>query len=272
MEYQQSDCLLGSYKRHSANLSAHPMLSEQISYLLRIRVLQEFELLAQMRPRAAEGHLVLRRLTRAEFRFVKETGLIPYENAVAVIVVPPLNRDLTTKKRPEPSSPFAEGPPGDVTTVPSRPLPLLSSLHATRETNDIPELPPTHARPLVPLYNGLTLFPSPSQRAAFYSILTRILLIERRARYRDHGPPHTSSNDACKESESEDKRAKGEQKASHAFLLCSDSGTVLRADTAAAAIALWRVRMWEGAGWGQVEEGGWLWGAHKREVVNRTDV
>jgi len=43
--------------------------------------------------------------------------------------------------------------------------------------------------------------------------------------------------------------AQGDDKASHAYVLFSDTRNVKRADPAAAAAALWRVRMWEGAGW-----------------------
>ena len=40
-------------------------------------------------------------------------------------------------------------------------------------------------------------------------------------------------------------RAKGDQKACHAFLVCSDEETLLRGDTVPLAIALWRIRIWE---------------------------
>jgi len=51
------------------------------------------------------------------------------------------------------------------------------------------------------------------------------------------------------QTEPRNKWARGDQKASHAFLLYSDENTSRRVDTVPAAIALWRVRMWEGAGW-----------------------
>jgi len=46
---------------------------------------------------------LIRRLTRAEWKSIKSTGVIPYGNAVAVVVAPPLNRDPTTKMRPQTS-------------------------------------------------------------------------------------------------------------------------------------------------------------------------
>ncbi|OBZ76184.1 hypothetical protein A0H81_03965 [Grifola frondosa] len=97
------------------------------------------------------------------------------------------------------------------------------------EVEDVPNLLP-HSK--VPLYNGVALFPSRPQRAALHSALLRILDLEYQK--------------APKDKKAE--RGHGEQKGSHAFLLCSDAATVLRVDTVPLAIALWRVRMWEGGG------------------------
>ena len=59
-------------------------------------------------------------------------------------------------------------------------------------------------------------------------------------------------------------RAKGDAKASHAYVVFSDAQSVLRADTVPLAVALWRVRLWEGGGWDagasarRVGAGGWM--------------
>lgn len=244
------------------------MLGSQISHLLRVRVLQEFEILAdqlQVRPRAAEESPILRRLTRSEFKAIKTTGAIPYKNAVAVLVVPPPNRDPGTKKRPEPSPAFAEGPTEVKLPVSSRSL-SLSSLHPVEEIEPgSADLPSIHSRPQIPLYNGLMLFPSRSQRAALHLRLSRLLFIERRARYREHGRL-PSTDDQTKT----DRWARGDQKASHAYLLCSDAGTALRADAVGPATALWRVKMWDGDGWeeGNTEKEGWLSKAYRRKRPN----
>lgn len=237
---------------------------------MRLRVLQELEVLidtlkgnrSQIDFNPDADPTILRRLTRSEFKTFRETGLIPYPDAVTVLVVPPVNRNPGTKLRPPPSQdpeipPSESDTPAD--TMHKKPLPPLSSLHyvsvpdamehGTEHSLDIPFstfLP--NAR--VPWYNGLTMFASPSHRAALHKLLTELLDVERHFR----GTLLTSHGKTT--SRGEFQRAKGDAKGSHAFLLVSNEQTVKRADTAALAIALWRLRMWEGDAFaGQVE--GW---------------
>jgi hypothetical protein len=130
----------------------------------------------------------------------------------------------------------------------------------------------------VPLYNGISLFPSRSQRATFHTLLSRLLKIEQQARWRGKSDlPGTATKDAERAKAVEDghsgknvtagnspsKKAKGDDKdkASHAFLLRSDQGTVCRADSVPLAIALWRLRMWESQGEG--ESSAWTLGGAK---------
>jgi len=206
----------------------------------------------QTRPQNSKESPVLRRLTRAEFNAIKATGVVPYKNAVAILIVPPLNRNPKTKMRPEPSMVPTNEEPDD--KPPLRPAPPLSTLHPSDGTNSDDCDNPSRAQ--VPLYHGITLFPNRSQRAALYASLSHLLFVERRARYRKHGQLHATSPPDI----STDRRSRGDQKCSHAFLLCSDAGTSLRTDAAAVAIALWRVRMWEGGGWeeGGEDAAGWL--------------
>jgi len=100
----------------------------------------------------------------------------------------------------------------------------------------------------IPLYNGLTLFPRKTQRAALYAQLCRILTIAKRNRQSMlstlPSPSHTDRG-----------RARGDDRASHAFLLTSDKETTKSADVAAVAIGLWRVRMYEGA---SGDDRGWV--------------
>jgi hypothetical protein len=233
----------------------HSFLEQHIGHLLRVRVLQELQILAdrlQTRPQGSRDHPILRRLTRAEFKAIKTTGIIPYESAVAVLVVPPLNRDPITKVRPEPLF-SASAPEHHDEKSPRQALPL-STLHPTNSTTQDHGGEPPH--PQIPLYNGVTLFPYRSQRAALHARLTRLLSIERRGRSREQRNRHGHSPPA---EDSTTNWPSGDQKASHAFLLCSDAGTCVRADAAATAIALWRLRMWDGAGWEDcVTGGGWL--------------
>lgn len=200
---------------------------------------------------AAMDATILRRLTRSEFQTFRETGIIPYPDAVAVLVVPPVNRDPSTNLRPRPSQ-KPEIPSGEsdapANTMHKKALPLLSSLHYVSNPEGAPELEHSLDTPLstflpnarVPWYNGLTMFPSPPHRAAFHKSLTELLEVERHFR----GTRLTSEVRTTRREELGG--TKGDTKGSHAFLLISNEQTVRRADTAALAIALWRLRMWGG--------------------------
>ncbi|KAJ3848838.1 hypothetical protein EV368DRAFT_76020 [Lentinula lateritia] len=238
------DARQGAYKRIAFN-SRIPSVLDQIRHLLRLRVLQEIQLVVdalRFRPRTlviADRPLV-RRLTRAEWHELKATGIMPVtvtENAMAVIVVPPLNRHPVTKERPKgimSSLPPPEDP--ENSSVPrkfERPLLPLCTLHMTHptpETHTIENKSPPgdifssycHSHSRVPLYNGVTLFPDPTQRAALLDLLRSILAIERKARARNQ-----------------------DNRASHAFLLYSDAHTALTADMAGVGLALWRIPMFE---------------------------
>ena len=240
-----------SLPHYSAKIVFSKHLCAHISYLLRLRVLQELNVLIDalklIRGRlefdADADATILRRLTRSEFKTFCETGMIPYSDAVAVLVVPPVNRDPRTKVRPRPSHEpdIPSGAPPNV--VHRKPLPPLSSLHdvsAPEGASDqgADEIPLSTFLPnaRVPQYNGFAMFPSPPHRAAFHKSLMELLDIERQFRGTRKVTARTD----------EFKRAKGDAKGSHAFLLMSNEQTVKRADTAALAIALWRLRMWEG--------------------------
>ncbi len=221
-------------------------------------MLQELEVLGQLlrrRSRNAEERPVLRRLTREEWKEISATGVIPYENAVAVLVVPPLNKDPNTKKRPEPpssSNPIVEEP-----LVTGRPLPPVSVLHPASPELEIDDAESFLPYARLPLYNGLALFPSRAQRAALHAALNQVLSVEHSARSREAGRTGPSEKDnAIGNTQKTDKPARNNEKASHAYLLCSDADSLLRADSVPLAIALWRIRMWEGAGWGSQK--GWI--------------
>jgi hypothetical protein len=231
-------------------------LPDYVSHLLRLRILQELELLIgqlQARPQGAEEAPLLRRLTRKEFSAVRAGEPLQDEDAVAVLVVPPLNRDPITKTRPVPNmSPLPE-PPSDSdgqqqqqqqrpTAHNGDPIPLSVMCSVVSQT-DHRDLPDVITPVKVPLYNGVALFPSKGQRAALHERLCKLLMIERRARQRQRDTISTESGDI----QPVTRRLNDE--ASPAFLLRSSAETVLRADTVPLAIALWRLRMWEGDSW-----------------------
>ncbi|PBL02645.1 hypothetical protein ARMGADRAFT_265070 [Armillaria gallica] len=234
------------FRRVTANPHLHSLVVKQISHLLRVRILQELQLLAeQMQHWSTRLPVppILRRLTREEFKDVKNKGTIPYPNAVALLVVPPLKPDPQSKKKVEGSTsplPLTEAeekiPPG-VQDRPSLPLSTLYPLSSHAITAS--DLSQQLSSPQVPFYNGVSLFPARPQRASLHALLLRILTIERQARVRAKANSSTGTTNA-----------KGDQKGSHAFLLCSDEETIKRGDTAAVAVALWRLRMFEeGTDW-----------------------
>ncbi|OCH90685.1 hypothetical protein OBBRIDRAFT_581755 [Obba rivulosa] len=253
----------------------HSLFAQQVAHLLRVRVLQELHVLAarlERNPRDSHQVPVIRRLTRAEWKAVKSSGTIPHEDAVAVLVVPPLNKNPKTQTRPEPSmstAPTEE--PGISSNLP--PLPPLSQLYPTTSEQLLPEdqddILDVVPGAKTPLYNGVSMFPSPSQRAALHASLSRILQIYRAARFKEQQKQasrgHTVSASAStdipepEQDQISSTKVRGDQKGSHAFLICSNAATVLRADVAPLAIALWRIRMWEGAGWldSQTAAGPW---------------
>ena len=221
--------------------------------MLRVRVLQELHILLQAirrRPGNADEPL-LRRLTRAEWSALKESGTIPQDDAVAVLVVPPVNRDPTTKARPEPSMSSLPPTTPSSTQMDTRPLPPVSVLMPTSSDWFDGRLSTILPQAKVPLYNGLALFPRREQRASCFKLLTGILDVEHRARRRQRleGKNQDCRDDISTPRPQAIQRARGDAKGSHAFLLRSNAATLLRADTVPLAIALWRLRLWEGQGW-----------------------
>lgn len=234
----------GSYKRalRGAQISVNSGLADQIAHLLRLRVLQELELLADRLQRetgsrsdARTSQTIIRKLTRSEWNSLKSSGSVPYEDALAILVVPPLNRHRVTKKRPEAS--LSAMPPEEEHVSFSKPLPPLSEMLSSSHdfSSHASMLPGLLPKPGIPLYNGLTAFPNRSQRAALFALLTRLLGYERKMRYFAGHSNLLPSFPAGEQS-----------KASHAFLLCSNADNSKRGDAAAVAIALWRLRMFEG--------------------------
>ena len=95
----------------------------------------------------------------------------------------------------------------------------------------------------VPLYNGLTMLPSRPHRALLHKHLSQLAGIDGGA-----------SKSLAKHTDD----VKSRETRTFAYLFYSSAQTLQRVDTVPLAIALWRIRMWEGSGWGQSE---WLKGS-----------
>ncbi|KAF8974365.1 hypothetical protein BDZ97DRAFT_1773213 [Flammula alnicola] len=234
----------GFHNTSAPNAVLNPGIHEHIAHLLRLRVLQEFELLAErlefaVRSGKNQGisNVILRRLTRDEWGLMRSTGTLPYDDAVAVLILPPVNKDTVTKQRPQGN--MLALPPADEQRPKELP-PISTLLLATSDAWNA-ELPCTLPKLKTPLYNGISAFPSRSQRAALHSVLLRILYAERSIKrmHASRKPPSSSRS----------QKGAMPSKPSHAFLLCSDAYTARRGDPASIARALWRLRMYEGEGW-----------------------
>jgi len=189
-----------------------------------------------------------------EFSAIRAGKPLEDQDAVAVLVVPPLSRDPTTKMRPVPN---ASPLPPEPDVVRLRPmtktgdvLPLSTMCHAV-SSKDYQGSPDVITPMKFPLYNGVTLFPSKPQRAALHERLCNVLMVERRARWSKYCRDSTAESG---NKQSATRRPK--EVPSDAFLLRSGAETVLRADSVPLAIALWRLRMWEGDSWKR-GEGTW---------------
>ncbi|KAI0787095.1 hypothetical protein BC629DRAFT_1593623 [Irpex lacteus] len=172
----------------NANLPADSLLAQHVGSVLRTRVIQELEILGEQlrcRPVHSQEVPVLRRLRRSELRQIKQDGILSLEGAVAVIIIPPLNKNPASKERPEPST---SAPPTisssrDGTKTNKYPIaelyPVEHQQNSWEEGDSLTSM--TSAK--VPLYNGVSLFPESSQRAAFYQVLQNVMRIEREARH-----------------------------------------------------------------------------------------
>lgn len=168
---------------------------------------------------------------------MKSTGSIPYQNAVAVLVVPPVNRRSNPKRKALKGS-MSAMPASDEHNL--KDLPPTSTLLSISSQPNQQEL--SNILPLgqVPLYNSITAFPSRSQRIALYSLLMRILTAERFVKR-----AYSKKKKELAGSDPSPSTSKG----SHAFLLCADGKAMKRGDPTAVAMALWRLRMYDSEGW-----------------------
>ena len=218
----------------------HGRTEEHIAHLIRLRILQEFELLAERLEYAmytgkkfGGPNAILRKLTRNEWNALKTSGTLPCQHAVAVLVVPPMNKDRITKQRPTGSmSPFP--PQDELVTKESPPSSTLLPVSLDLWSDEVPPILPSLK---VPLYNGVSAFPSRPQRAALHDILQRILRAER------------SHRRALAKNPSSKASAFEKDKSSHAYVLFSGAQTARRCDSASVACALWRLKMYDSEGW-----------------------
>lgn len=208
-----------------------PNLTEQISHLLRVRILQELELLlAQLRARPKADILAnppIRRLSHLEWTKVQENRQIPWQDAIAVINVPPISNPTEPSMSPFPL-PFDPEMEANASQPVATfyPVSRISALPTNFQYRDV--LPSAR----VPLYNALGLFPHVAQRTAFHQSLSQA----------------QSNLEASRSRKANNEEADNEEAScspSDAYLLTSNSQTIKLVDMPALAIAMWRVYLYE---------------------------
>ncbi|ESK97563.1 hypothetical protein Moror_17563 [Moniliophthora roreri MCA 2997] len=233
-------------RRHGTD-EVYSLLEDQIRHLLRLRVLQELQLVYEhirFRPQESAHHTLIRRLSRGEWREMQASGTVSIENAMAILVVPPVNRNPETGQRPQgsmSSQPSLDSLARTPTNAKNHDMSILYSAGPPSGSSHVSEPLANHQ---IPLYHGVSIFYDVSQRSALHSLLSKILAIERNARYN------------AKDIKQGTETRKDGDKQSHAFVLMSDENTIQAADIAAVGVALWRLRMFEGFGW--EEKPGWI--------------
>ncbi|KAH6915227.1 hypothetical protein BKA70DRAFT_569930 [Coprinopsis sp. MPI-PUGE-AT-0042] len=237
----------GKYRRmiKDSAVTTNSQICNHVAHHLRLRVLQELDLLCDQLREVNKGRLLgttfvplIRRLSLEEFEAIKSTGILPFENALAVIELPPVEPNPVTGEEPKPSM-AASPPPMEERYPQNNTSPVSTFLSEASSTSSFPSrLVPTSR---IPFYNGVSAFPFASQRAALHELLVRMAALE--GKWREASLKRQSQQ--MKPSRST------EEIESNAFVLCADSNNLKRADIAAVAIALWRLRMFEGGGWSE---------------------
>lgn len=258
------------YRRttRDSHVTPNPKLPDQVAHLLRLRILQELErLVGQVQ---CWGHsssddpspaTIIRRLTQKELEVVEASGTVPFDDAVAVLVMPPMEAAPVAKTdlRAAMSAMPPEEMPGDApSSTISQPISTLMPIASDANWTTDPKshgtgLLPTYS---TPVYDISTAFPSSVHRAALHWFLSRLLALERK-QTRPHALEKTTelSNDAVDDTE-----------LSNAYLLCANQTNLKGGDVASVAIALWRLRMFEdGAGL----EGDYSWSSGTDNDINR---
>ena len=207
----------GSFRRIASEIMLPKNLPDMVAHLLRLRVLQELDYLAsrlekQNRSSRSQSPPLLRQLPYDEWLSLKNTGRVSCADALAVIVVPSVNRDPKTKERP--SINLSADPVSDEDIPrPDSVFPPFATLCNVSEPLGPPTLLSVRQ---VPLYHAIAAFPSRSQRHTLHTLLLRILKRQSEA--------HTSSR-------------------SPAFVLSPNSN--LATQVTAVAVALHRLHLFE---------------------------
>ncbi len=192
-----------------------------------------------------ESTPLVSRLTRVEWLKFRRKGVIPLmDPSVIFIIILPRVPKSPDSDGTESSDTTPDQNASDSTSIPHRPVASLHPLFTDAESNPRHNPPHEASRYLVPVYNGISLFPSRDQRLAFRILLQRQFSMGQSIQRRqgDHEQSRSS---------------KPKLKYSDAYVLRSSSvNSRAVPDVTSLAMACWRIRMWEGEAWEQHDQAG----------------
>jgi len=167
-----------------------------------------------------------------------------------VIILPKVPKDLVSGGT-ESSDTTPNSNASDSTSIPPhRPIATLHPLLTDTESSPGHNL--SHESPcLIPVYNGVSLFPSRDQRLAFRILLQKQFSMEQfvQKSQRDGETKPVAPEQSTKRS------SKPKLKYSDAYVLRSSSiNSRAVPDVTSLAMACWRIRMWEGETWKQDDQ------------------
>lgn len=208
----------GGHRRIHRSAEAHGLLAEQVMYQLQERVLQELELVfgqlvgLERHLQPSRDDYVVRQLADSEVESLRRQSLTDFSEDTLAIITFCADSNVPLEGVLQPMTLLFGAP----TTSP-----LLSHLGEFQD-----DLLPPHR---VPVYNGRRLFPDPSRRTVMRSWLEKLCA----------SPDTTNAKDTVEAAKMET-----------AFIIRNPRQMLeRRIDMAPLAVALWRIRLWDGEGW-----------------------
>lgn len=213
----------GGHRRIHRFAEAHGLLGDQVMYQLQERVLQELELVfekyARLQRDSWPDHIVHQLSGHEVEDLTKQSRRALGEDTLAIITFP-TDSDIPVDA-PLPPMALLLSASATLTT-----MPMLSPLG---EFHD--DLLPPHR---LPVYNGGRLFPDPSRRNALRSWLEKL----------------SAPAEAIKSKVTNQRGTRDAAKTETAFVIRNPRQLLeCGVDMVPSAIALWRIRLWDGEGW-----------------------
>jgi hypothetical protein len=223
IDYGRYSGMKGGHRRIHRSAEAHGLLGDQVMYQLQERVLQELELVfekyARLQRDSWSDHIVHQLSGHEVEDLTKQSRRVLSEDTLAIITFP-ADSDIPVDA-PLPPMALLLSASATLTT-----MPMLSPLG---EFHD--DLLPPHR---LPVYNGGRLFPDISRRNSLRSWLEKL----------------SAPAEAIESKVTNQRRTGDAAKTETAFVIRNPRQILERGvDMVPPAIALWRIRLWDGEGW-----------------------